>query len=216
MRQVIRFSLALALLLGLISTALQAQAERKIIPAKQAIVQLRDSGVLLIRLRSFARTLELKRAALDNPKLTLSQRQRQEKIIKGLERDRDAINRALMEGARTWTFCPVYFAYDTSNRALLAGERQGMLLDTASLSILPDLAIPSDKQIFVLRFQDSGQEFPTDVLRLETLYAYLASPFPYYATVRKSFAKETPHDNTLKAMKRLHKRLEAYYREHRP
>lgn len=199
---------------------LWAQVQGPIYPPEQAIEELKGGeAVLVLRLRSYATQLDMRRKVLKNPKLSERQRKRQERDLANLEFIRDEVNLGLLEAAQDFDFCKLYIMYDTSGSALLRGHTEGLLIDTTGaleagktpLKFLQGQALDTTKQVFLLKMQDRGQEFPFDVLRVMPLRGQLQRPFPYYVAVRSSWRYRSPRNSVRSSLGHMNKLLQGFW-----
>lgn len=206
--------LILALFLGALST--QAQRNDLLTPkekrehAQTAIVDLKERGAMVLRLKTDHRKISLLEKTIASTTITETQRRRHEKLLANTIRSRDAYNEALRSAfTRAFDFCPVYIMYDTSTRYLEQGMRSGMFLNGNKQL---DNSIQLDEEaIFLVNFKSKSADFPYDVLRVRRLEEKLEDPFPLAVPIRESWLNEVNSPRAAKSVEQLNTKLHNYY-----
>jgi hypothetical protein len=209
------YKLLFLLLLGSLQTNLWAQ--RDDIPllkerqdfASQSIQELKESGAIVLRLKTYHRKLSILEKTLSNSQLKTAQRRRYQKIYDGVVGRRDAFNESLKHSfTKNFTFCPVYVMYDTCSKELKNGVRTGIFLNEKGEL---DSSIQLDeKHVFVAHFKERGADFPFDVLRVQRLEEKLDEPFPYYVAIRESWVNDINSPRAAKAVVQLDKKFSTF------
>lgn len=92
-----------------------------------ADIQTLSEGVLVVRLESEERKIN---ALREKGAASARSGQQIEAEIQSLIEKRDSFNINLIRAfAQEFTFCPVYFIYDTDSRSFLEGNREGIFLN---------------------------------------------------------------------------------------
>lgn len=92
-----------------------------------ADIRTLSEGVLVVRLESEERKIN---ALREKGSASAGARQQIEAEIQSLIEERDSFNVNLIRAfAQEFTFCPVYFIYDTDSRNFLEGNRVGIFLN---------------------------------------------------------------------------------------
>lgn len=204
--------LSLVLFFNIVLTA-QTEITKPKVRKSNAIESIRDlkkEGAVIIRLKTKHRKLAILERNVRGLEGKPKRQERYKKMLDGTLKYRDAINSSLLAGFRdSFSFCPVYFIYDSSSYRLHNGAKQGFLLGD-DLKIDPSIVIEA-KHIFVIDFQEESAEFPFDVLKMRRLKEKLEDPFPYYAQVRESFLNEINTPRIANAAQQWDKRLNRFY-----
>lgn len=190
--------------------------------AESNIKALRD-GVLVVRLESEAKKVAALEKMLDQEDLSASQKSRAKEQIEETIKQRDAINKGLVEGFREhYDFSEVYFVYDTSFAAVVGGLSSGFFLND-SLEIQPSIELPGGT-FFTARFGNSDAASTTrledSLILMDAKGDDLQDPFPYYSwifTPKQLFKynllnnKDKYRLHMIDLVKKLDKRLQKYY-----
>lgn len=188
---------------------LHTQKEKKAY-AQASIMDLKERGALVLRLRTDHRKIKLLERTLASESLSEHQRSRHQRMLENTIKRRDLFNDALRHAfVETFNFCPIYVMYDTSSRPLKAGVRSGIFLNDQR-EIDPTIRL-EEEAIFVVNFKDKSGEFPYDVLRMQRLEDKLDHPFPYVVPIRASWLSEINAPRAAGAVNALQKKLKRYY-----
>ncbi|MCP4441468.1 MAG: hypothetical protein GY810_21380 [Aureispira sp.] len=199
----------------LLNAALYAQSEPTKLKVRksnavESIRDLKKGGAIIVRLKTKHRKIAILERNVRGLEGKPKRQERYEKMLNGTLKYRDAVNSAMIEGFRdSFSFCPVYFMYDSSSSRLHRGAREGLFLGQ-DLNIDPSIAI-QEKNLFIVDFQKESAEFPFDVLKMRRLTEKLEDPFPYFAQVRESFLNEINTPRIAGAAKQWSKRLSRFY-----
>lgn len=178
--------------------------------AQASIIDLKERGAMVLRLRTDHRKIALLNQTLASDQLTPQQRKHHENLLEGTLRRRDGFNQALYSAfTRTFDFCPVYVIYDTSTTHLKAGKRAGFFLNEKQ-AVDPSIEL-KESAIFLVNFKDKSAEFPYDVLRVRRLEEKLEEPFPYVVPIRASWLRKMNSPRAAKSVELLQNKLVRYH-----
>lgn len=178
--------------------------------AIESIRDLKKEGAVVVRLKTKHRKIAILERNVRGLENKPKRQERYKKMLDGTLKYRDIVNLAMIEGFRdSFSFCPVYFIYDSSSYQLHADATTGFFLDE-DLKIDPSISL-KEKHIFVIDFQEESAEFPFDVIKMRRLKEKLEDPFPYYAQVRESFLNEINTPRIAGAAQQWDKRLARFY-----
>jgi len=180
--------------------------------AYEAIHNLKDDGILIVRLDTRTRKLAALDAVLANPNLKDGQRKRAERQRDFTIEDRDETNAVMGEFFRdSFRFAPIYFVYDTNSHHLGTETMVDHLVDwngkrfeSATVDSIPQ------KHIFLVDYRVGGGTYPYDVLLMRRLEEKLVEPFPTHVPVRSSFVNNK-YAVLEKSIQRLDSRLYQFY-----
>jgi hypothetical protein len=180
--------------------------------AYEAIHNLKDDGILVVRLDTRTRKLAALDAVLANPNLKAGQRKRAERQRDYTIEDRDQTNAVMGEIFRdSFRFAPIYFVYDTNSHHLGTEAMIDHLVDWNGNGFEPaKIDSISQEHIFLVDYRVGGGTYPYDVLLMRRLEAKLADPFPTNAPVRSSFVNDK-YAVLKKSVQRLDNRLFQFY-----
>lgn len=184
--------------------------------ARQAVLDMRDSGLLIVRLKTEHRAIQVLEAVVARKDLRPKQLARHQAILDGRKRHRDEINQAFFDCfADSFNFCPVYFVYDTAARRLSQGDTAGILWvwSGGSLQPLQEPLKADRKNWFTVYYREASGDYPYDALAMARVTETLYPPFPDDAPVRSSFVNETKRPQMIRAARSLESRLFKFYRE---
>lgn len=197
----------------------QAQDERRPelkAKAERAIGDLRDSGLVVVRLKTELRPIQVLEAVLARTTLKPKQRERHQAILNGTIKERDEANHAMIAAfIDSFDFCPVYFIYDTSARTLYNGAYSNILWEwkAGKLERCTTPLPASRPHLFTAYYRDASGEFPYDAIALRRVREELHDPFPFEAAVRSSFVNESKAKQIIRAIRILNTRLKKYYQQ---
>ena len=178
--------------------------------AETAILDLKNNGAMVLRLRTDHRKIDLLQQTLASEQLSDQQRRHHERLLESTLRRRDAFNQALRHAfTQAFNFCPVYVMYDTSSSYLAEGQRAGLFLNEQQ-EVDASIELKED-HVFLVNFKDRSAEFPYDVLRVRRLEEKLDEPFPYVVPIRESWLNNVNSPRAAKSVALLQNRLIRYY-----
>ncbi|BDS14786.1 hypothetical protein [Aureispira anguillae] len=177
--------------------------------AFNSIKELKN-GVLVVRLKTNQRKIEILERTLRDPNLTKQQRKRHQNILEGTIRSRDEFNQAIGKMfEEAFSFCPVYLMYDTNSTALTNGETKGLFLNKKGE--LDETIELESTNVFIVNYKKRSAEFPFDILRVRKLKEKLEDPFPYYVAIRESWINQVNTPRAAAAVTQLDKKMASFY-----
>lgn len=178
--------------------------------AQASIVDLKERGALVLRLRTDHRKITMLEQTLASKRLTGKERQRHQRMLDNAIKRRDLFNESLRYAfTKTFDFCPVYVMYDTSSTQLKNGTRSGIFLNNQR-EVDPNITL-TEEAVFLVNFKDKSAQFPYDVLRMRRLEEKLEDPFPYVIPIRASWLNDVNSARASKAVLALQAKLKRYH-----
>lgn len=178
--------------------------------AQASIIDLKERGALVLRLRTNHRKITMLEQTLASKRLTRQERRRHQRMLDNTIKRRDLFNESLRHAfTNTFDFCPVYVMYDTSSTQLKSGVRSGIFLNNQR-EIDPNITL-TEEAVFLVNFKDKSAQFPYDVLRMRRLEEKLEAPFPYVIPIRASWLHEVNSPRVSKAVLALQAKLKRYH-----
>ena len=176
-----------------------------------AVKEMKEKGVLRIRLDTKDIKIKTYQRALAFSKLKEKKRKRIQKMLDETISERDAINLTMVKGFQdSFSFCPVFICFDTSSNTLKAGVRKGIFYDK-NLKKAPEIELPDSASIFVVYYHDRSGDYPSDGLILRRLRGLLEEPFPKFTAIRQSFVYDINTPRIAKAAIQIDRRLQRLY-----
>lgn len=176
-----------------------------------AAKEMKENGVLIVRLDSKDIKIKTLQRALASSSLKDKKRQRTQAMLDETIRRRDAINHAMAQSfSDSFSFCPVFICFDTSSNSLKAGLRRGIFFDKM-LQPAPNAILPDSANIFVVYYHEKSGEYPFDGLILRRLRAVLEEPFPKFTAIRESFVYDINTPRIRRAANQMERRLQRLY-----
>ena len=205
------------LLLLFAFTCMAAAAQLDSLPsdkdlAKKYIEELREGGAIVVRLKARVKAIAAYRSSGENA------------IANRMQEEDQKLNKKIVEAfTGEFRFCPVYFTYANTSRALLSGNTSHLL----NRDLTPDSTISSKHTNFL--FVDYGTSMLNESTNsynytygnttegstpgnsqayvvLDKEFMQLHAPFPYVV-----YLNPFEHNAHGKAIARLNKKLFAYY-----
>lgn len=187
--------------------------------ATEAIKALYSDGAIIVRLVSKARNIDVLQRSLRSSQLNKTQRKRYQKTLDFMIEERDKNNKTIIQSFKdSFNFCPVYFIYDTSARSLNKEELGNIFLDLVDDKVVKSKEVTfkeNKKNVFLVYFKKSGQEYPFDVFEIKALQGIVEEPFPSHVAVRSSFLTESKRVVMQSAIDRLDNKLKKFYLKHK-
>jgi hypothetical protein len=176
-----------------------------------AVSDLKENGVLIVRLDTKDVKIKVFQRALAASTLKEKKRKRIQKMLDETINEKDAINLAMASAFRdSFSFCPVFICFDTSSNSLKAGIKKGIFYDT-DLNPAPELTLPDSASIFVVYYHERSGEYPSDGLILRKLRGLVEEPFPKFTAIRESFVYNINTPRIAKAAIQIDRRLQRLY-----
>lgn len=181
--------------------------------AFEAVRDMRDSGILVVRLKTEARAIQVLEAVLRRNDLKPKQRERHQSMLTGIVTRRDEMNQAMTRHfVDSFLFCPLYFTYDTSARTLFSGKTEGIIWQWRDTALARCNELPADRpNRFTAYYRESGGEYPYDAIIVRRVEEEIPAPFPFDAPVRSSFVSESRSPQIRRAVNALDGRLRKLY-----
>ncbi len=199
------------ILFALCFSSVQGQSAADRLQAFAAVKEMKENGVLLVRLDSKDTKIKVYERALADSKLNDKKRRRLQGELDATIKRRDIINTAIAQSfSDSFDFCPVFICFDTSSNTLKAGLKKGIFFNR-DISPAPDISIPDSAAIFVVYFHEKSGQYPTDGLILRRLRGILEEPFPKYTAIRESFINDINSPRISRAAAGMNRRLHRLY-----
>ena len=168
-------------------------------------------GVLVVRLHTNSKKIELLKRTANDPGLRESQRKRHQRLLDATIKVRDEFNAAISSTfLDSFRFCEVVLMYDTSFQQLKKGKRSGIFLDR-SMKMDSSIHIDEEQAVFIVNYKAKSGEFPYDILRIRRLEEKLDEPFPYYMPIRASWLNNINTPRAENVIRLMNYRLQKFY-----
>lgn len=200
----------------LIHAALNAQRDDILLQKEKrdfafsSILAMKE-GVLVVRLHTNSKKIELLKRTANDPSLRENQRKRHQRLLDATIKVRDEFNTAISNTfLDSFKFCEVVLMYDTSFQQLKKGKRAGIFLDRL-LQMDSSIQVDEEKAVFIVNYKAKSGEFPYDILRIQRLEEKLDEPFPYYMPIRASWLNNINTPRAENVIRLMNYRLQKFY-----